>query len=128
MVLSYCLYYAGIPQSVVPQRAGVDALRSDLRGTDWLLTDAVPQVGDALIYQNAAGVETVGIVKAVDGDTGMVTVISGAVEGTVAEVAVDPASITGVVSVTVSAHMVLAITASVVISYASGRWYRSLMR
>lgn len=100
MFLSYCLYYAGIPQSVVPQRAGVDALRSDLRGTDWLLTDAVPQVGDALIYQNAAGVETVGIVKAVDGDTGMVTVISGAVEGTVAEVAVDPASITGVVSVT----------------------------
>ena len=100
MFLSYCLYYAGIPQSVVPQRAGVDALRSDLRGTDWLLTDTVPQVGDALIYQNAAGVETVGIVKAVDGDTGMVTVISGAVEGTVAEVAVDPASITGVVSVT----------------------------
>ena len=100
MFLSYCLYYAGIPQSVVPQRAGVDALRSDLRGTDWLLTDTVPQVGDAIIYQNAAGVETVGIVKAVDGDTGMVTVISGAVEGTVAEVAVDPASITGVVSVT----------------------------
>ena len=100
MFLSYCLYYAGIPQSVVPQRAGVDALRSDLRGTDWLLTDTVPQVGDAIIYQNVMGVETVGIVKAVDGDTGMVTVISGAVEGTVAEVAVDPASITGVVSVT----------------------------
>ena len=100
MFLSYCLYYAGIPQSVVPQRAGVDALRSDLRGTDWLLTDSVPQVGDAIIYQNVMGVETVGIVKAVDGDTGMVTVISGAVEGTVAEVAVDPASITGVVSVT----------------------------
>lgn len=100
MFLSYCLYYAGIPQSVVPQRAGVDALRSDLRGTDWLLTDTVPQVGDAIIYQNVMGVETVGIVKAVDGDIGMVTVISGAVEGTVAEVAVDPASITGVVSVT----------------------------
>ena len=36
MFLSYCLNYAGVPQTVVPQRAGTQALRSELRGSDWL--------------------------------------------------------------------------------------------
>ena len=37
MFLSYCLNYAGIPQSAIPQRAGVLALRSDLRATGYLM-------------------------------------------------------------------------------------------
>lgn len=37
MFLSYCLNYAGIPQSAIPQRAGVLALRSDLRGAGYLM-------------------------------------------------------------------------------------------
>ena len=37
MFLSYCLNYAGIPQSAIPQRAGVLALRSDLRCAGYLM-------------------------------------------------------------------------------------------
>ena len=37
MFLSYCLNYAGIPQSAIPQRAGTQALRSDLRATGYLM-------------------------------------------------------------------------------------------
>ena len=37
MFLSYCLNYADIPQSAIPQRAGTQALRSDLRATGYLM-------------------------------------------------------------------------------------------
>lgn len=52
MFLSYCLHFAGVPQTVVPQRAGVMALHSDLRGSQWL-TDAdgsTARPGDIVIY------------------------------------------------------------------------------
>ena len=101
MFLSYCLHYADVPQSVVPQRAGVLALRSDLRGSDWLLDgSAAPQAGDIVIYDAASGAETVGIVEEVDDVTGNVTVISGDVEGAVAQVTVSAGSVTNVISVT----------------------------
>ena len=37
MFLSYCLNYANIPQSAIPQRASTLALRSELRSTGYLL-------------------------------------------------------------------------------------------
>lgn len=128
MFLSYCLHFAGVPQTVVPQRAGVMALHSDLRGSQWL-TDAdgsTARPGDIVIYntltteqvavdESSYGIalldldedpdtaaqltasepqvdtrtvttETVGVVSAVDPDAGTLTVISGNVDGKVAEV------------------------------------------
>ena len=54
--LSYCLNYAGIPQSVIPQAAGVQAFHGPLRGSEYMgdfsgdmpLEAAMP--GDIVIY------------------------------------------------------------------------------
>ena len=140
MFLSYCLNYADVPQTTVPQRAGVQALRSDLRGSEWLkaaeevelvpgdivfynsiTTETVAVEGDApqimddsadadialLSLEPAAAepqteertvsTETVGIVSDVDADTGTLTVISGDVDGKVAEVSLRADEITDVI-------------------------------
>lgn len=196
MFLSYCLKYAGIPQSAIPQEASVLALRSAMNGMDWLLDKdgSAAQIGDIVIYNknvtrtvavdsSAAGVEdnlddlfgvdaadmniaepedtgvdtlditpdtdaapnavapqpeqpaekpvdsteasapsvvapaaepqtttvtdalpveTVGIVSAVDSDAGTLTVISGDVDGKVAEVALYDADVLAVVDVAAS--------------------------
>ena len=140
MFLSYCLNYANVPQTMVPQRAGVQALRSDLRGSEWLKAaaevDLVP--GDIVFYnsittetvaveedapqimddsadadiallslepaaaepqteERTVSTETVGIVSDVDADTGTLTVISGDVDGKVAEVSLRADEITDVI-------------------------------
>ena len=80
MFLAYCLHYAGVPASVVPQRAGVSALLAE---TDpkWLRDSSyAPQCGDIAIYDGS-----VGIVSQVNGG---VTAIAGDVGGTVAGVTV----------------------------------------
>lgn len=140
MFLSYCLNYANVPQTTVPQRAGVQALRSDLRGSEWLKAAAevelvpgdivfynsittetvaveenVPQIMDdsadadiALLSlepvaaepqteERTVSTETVGIVSDVDADTGTLTVISGDVDGKVAEVSLRADEITDVI-------------------------------
>ena len=184
MFLSYCLKYAGIPQSAIPQEASVLALRSSMSDMDWLLDGedgSAADVGDIVIYNkyvtrtvavdssadgaadglddlfstDAAGengaeleesgsaaldtapaaegmttidtpdlpdtaapsvvspaaepqtttvtdaqpVETVGIVSSVDSDADTLTVISGDVDGKVAEVTLSNAEVLGVVSV-----------------------------
>ena len=142
MFLSYCLHFAGVPQTVVPQRAGVMALHSDLRGSQWL-TDAdgsTARPGDIVIYntltteqvavdESSYGIalldldedpdtaaqltasepqvdtrtvttETVGVVSAVDPDAGTLTLISGNVDGKVAEVPAAMSDVTSVISVT----------------------------
>lgn len=53
MFLSYCLKYAGIPQSAIPQEASVLALRSSMSDMDWLLDGedgSAANVGDIVIY------------------------------------------------------------------------------
>lgn len=166
MFLSYCLKYAGIPQSAIPQEASVLALRSSMSDMDWLLDGedgSSADVGDIVIYNkyvtrtvavdgsadgaadglddqfsmdaegengaaletfgasaldaapaaedapaaepqtttvtDAEPVETVGIVSSVDSDADMLTVISGDVDGKVAEVTLSNAEVLGVVSV-----------------------------
>ena len=187
MFLSYCLKYAGIPQSAIPQEASVLALRSSMSDMDWLLDNedgSAADVGDIVIYNkyvtrtvavdssadgaadglddlfstdaegengaeleesgtaaldsvpatedmttldtpdlpdipdtaapsvgspaaepqtttvtDAQPVETVGIVSSVDGDAGTLTVISGDVDGKVAEVALYDADVENVISV-----------------------------
>lgn len=187
MFLSYCLKYAGIPQSAIPQEASVLALRSSMSDMDWLLDGedgSAADVGDIVIYNkyvtrtvavdssadgaadglddlfsmDAEGengveleesgaaaldtapaaedtttldtpdlpdipdtaapsvgspaaepqtttvtdtqpVETVGIVSSVDSDAGTLTVISGDVDGKVAEVALYDADVENVISV-----------------------------
>ena len=145
MFLSYCLNYAGIPQSAIPQRAGVQALLSDLRGAEYMgsfegdlpLEAVMP--GDIVVYQTTASetvavqdepqvvdlsadadtelldslttsdapqtttqtstVDTVGIVSEVDEDAGTLTVISGNVDGKVAEVTLTASQVSTLVSV-----------------------------
>ena len=140
MFLSYCLNYANVPQTMVPQRAGVQALRSDLRGSEWLKAAAEVELvpGDIVFYNNittetvaveedapqimddsadadiallslepaaaepqteerTVSTETVGIVSDVDADTGTLTVISGDVDGKVAEVSLRADEITDVI-------------------------------
>lgn len=52
MFLAYCLKYAEIPQSAIPQEASVLALRSSMSGMDWLLEEdgSAAQLGDIVIY------------------------------------------------------------------------------
>ena len=156
MFLSYCLNYANIPQSAIPQRASTLALRSELRSTDYLLDpdsdiaayemDAGMSVtglqpGDIVFYnatttetvavadepqiedlspdadtellqalsapaaaepqteERTVSYETVGIVSAVDEASGTMTVISGNVDGKVAEVSLALSQLTGVIPV-----------------------------
>lgn len=181
MFLSYCLKYAGIPQSAIPQEASVLALRSSMSDMEWLLDGedgSSADVGDIVIYNkyvtrtvavdssadgaadglddqfsmdaegengaepeesgasaldaapaadsvttpdtpdtavssvvspaaepqtttvtDAQPVETVGIVSSVDSDADTLTVISGDVDGKVAEVTLSSAEVLGVVSV-----------------------------
>ncbi len=54
MFLAYCLKYAGVDRSVIPQRASVLSMRCDMSGMAWLLEadDSLqPQPGDIVIYQ-----------------------------------------------------------------------------
>ena len=192
MFLSYCLKYAGIPQSAIPQEASVLALRSSMSDMDWLLDGedgSSADVGDIVIYNkyvtrtvavdssadgaadglddlfstdaegengaeleesgaaasdtvpaaedtttldtpdlpdipdaaapsvgspaaepqtttvtDAQPVETVGIVSSVDSDAGTLTVISGDVDGKVAEVTLSNAEVLGVVSVSAAQY------------------------
>lgn len=164
MFLSYCLKYAGIPQSAIPQEASVLSLRSSMSDMDWLLDGedgSAANVGDIVIYNkyvtrtvavdssadgaadglddqfsmdaegengaeletsgaaaldtapaaedapaaepqtttvtDAVPVETVGIVSEADDDT--LTVISGDVDGKVAEVTLSSAEVLAVVDV-----------------------------
>ena len=156
MFLSYCLNYANIPQSAIPQRASTLALRSELRSTGYLLdpdSDIAAyemdedmsvtglQPGDIVFYnatttetvavadepqiedlspdadtkllqalsapaaaepqteERTVSCETVGIVSAVDEASGTLTVISGNVDGKVAELTLTASQVTSLVSV-----------------------------
>ena len=86
--VAYCLYHAGVPQDVIPQYASISALRGELaRMNSEYYTDD-PQgfasilPGDIVMYKNAEGRETIGVVSdaAVDEETDLttaLTVISG---------------------------------------------------
>ena len=69
MFLSYCLKYAGIPQSAIPQEASVLALRSAMSDMDWLLDGedgSAAQPGDIVIY-NKYVTRTVAVDSSADG-------------------------------------------------------------
>ena len=69
MFLSYCLKYAGIPQSAIPQEASVLALRSSMSDMDWLLDNedgSATDVGDIVIY-NKYVTRTVAVDSSADG-------------------------------------------------------------
>ena len=68
MFLSYCLKYAEIPQSAIPQEASVLALRSSMSGMDWLLQEdgSAAQPGDIVIY-NKYVTRTVAVDSSADG-------------------------------------------------------------
>lgn len=69
MFLSYCLKYAGIPQSAIPQEASELALRSSMSDMDWLLDGedgSAANVGDIVIY-NKYVTRTVAVDSSADG-------------------------------------------------------------
>lgn len=69
MFLSYCLKYAGIPQSAIPQEASVLSLRSSMSDMDWLLDGedgSAANVGDVVIY-NKYVTRTVAVDSSADG-------------------------------------------------------------
>lgn len=69
MFLSYCLKYAGIPQSAIPQEASVLSLRSSMSDMDWLLDGedgSAANVGDIVIY-NKYVTRTVAVDSSADG-------------------------------------------------------------
>lgn len=86
--VAYCLYHAGVPQDVIPQYASISALRGELaRMNSEYYTDDPQEFasilpGDIVMYKNAEGRETIGVVSdaAVDEETDLttaLTVISG---------------------------------------------------
>jgi len=69
MFLSYCLKYAGIPQSAIPQEASVLALRSSMSDMEWLMDGedgSTADVGDIVIY-NKYVTRTVAVDSSADG-------------------------------------------------------------
>ena len=68
MFLSYCLKYAGIPDSAIPQEASVLSLRSAMSGMNWLLEEdgSAADVGDIVIY-NKYITRTVAVDSSADG-------------------------------------------------------------
>lgn len=103
--IAFCQHYAGIPKTEIPQRLGLEALRADMDAMGFAyLTEgedaayeAIP--GDVVTYNKngTADDETIGIVETVDDDS--LTVISGAVEGAVAEVTVPFTDVTSTILV-----------------------------
>ena len=86
--VAYCLYHAGVPQDIIPQYASISALRGELaRMNSEYYTDDPQKFasilpGDIVMYKNAEGRETIGVVSdaAVDEETDLttaLTVISG---------------------------------------------------
>lgn len=103
--IAFCQHYAGIPKTEIPQRLGLEALRADMDAMGFAyLTEgedaayeAIP--GDVVTYNKngTADDETIGIVETVGDDS--LTVISGAVEGAVAEVTVPFTDVTSAILV-----------------------------
>ena len=103
--IAFCQHYAGIPKTEIPQRLGLEALRADMDAMGFAyLTEgedaayeAIP--GDVVTYNKngTADDETIGIVEMVGDDS--LTVISGAVEGAVAEVTVPFTDVTSTILV-----------------------------
>lgn len=103
--IAFCQHYAGIPKTEIPQRLGLEALRADMDAMGFAyLTEgedaayeAIP--GDVVTYNRngTADDETIGIVETVGDDS--LTVISGAVEGAVAEVTVPFTDVTSTILV-----------------------------
>ena len=103
--IAFCQHYAGIPETEIPQRLGLEALRADMDAMGFAyLTEgedaayeAIP--GDVVTYNKngTADDETIGIVETVGDDS--LTVISGAVEGAVAEVTVPFTDVTSTILV-----------------------------
>lgn len=103
--IAFCQHYAGIPKTEIPQRLGLEALRADMDAMGFAyLTEgedaayeAIP--GDVVTYNKNGNAddETIGIVETVGDDS--LTVISGAVEGAVAEVTVPFTDVTSTILV-----------------------------
>lgn len=96
MFLAYCLKYAGVPEVVVPRRAGVAALLADMASSAHLKNPGEydPQPGDIAVFGDRVGV--------IDEPGDPLTVICGNVDGKVAEIQVATASVSKYIQVAVA--------------------------
>lgn len=96
MFLAYCLKYAGVPEVVVPRRAGVAALLADMASSAHLKNpgEYYPQPGDIAVFGDRVGV--------IDEPGDPLTVICGNVDGKVAEIQVAAASVSKYIQVAVA--------------------------
>lgn len=87
MYASFCLHYAGVPESAFPQEASCSRWISALRGRGLYASaaEATPGVGDLIFldWEQDGAVDHVGIITAVSGSS--VTTIEGNVNHAVAE-------------------------------------------
>ncbi len=94
MFVAFCQHYAGIPEDSIPGRAALDALLADMKNSKYLEDDGADAMyGDIVTYYNSDNEETIGIVVD-DTDEDTIKVISGDVEGKVAEVTVNLTDVT----------------------------------
>ncbi len=96
MFLAYCLKYAGVPEIVVPRRAGVAALLADMASSAHLKNPGEydPQPGDIAVFGDRVGV--------IDEPGDPLAVICGNVDGKVAEIQVAAASVSKYIQVAVA--------------------------
>lgn len=87
MFVAYCLHFAGVPEDVVPQRAGINAMLAAMADSDHLMdpTAYTPRPGDIALFGDRIGI------VAEPGET--VAVICGDVDGKVEEVSVAASSV-----------------------------------
>ncbi|MCD8018104.1 MAG: VWA domain-containing protein [Clostridiales bacterium] len=79
MFVSFCLHYAGVPESDFPETSGVNAWTVSLDDMGLYATDCTPSAGDLVFFDNDGDgtADHVGIVTKVDEDTGKITIIEG---------------------------------------------------
>lgn len=79
MFASFCLHYAGVPESEFPEAAGVYAWIASLNNMGLYAEDCTPSAGDLVFFDNDSdgAADHVGIITEVNEDTNKITVIEG---------------------------------------------------
>ncbi|MCD8088452.1 MAG: CHAP domain-containing protein [Oscillospiraceae bacterium] len=84
---SFCLHYAGVPESEFPEASGVYAWIASLNNMGLYAEDCTPSAGDLVFFDNDddGAADHVGIVTEYDEDANKITVIEGNYSDAVAE-------------------------------------------
>lgn len=108
MFVSFCLHYAGIPETAIPRSAYSGQWIEQLQALELVDTPDVrmPAAGEAVFFTDSDGAVRSGIIHGLDTSTdeagashlAQLRIIAGNIENRVTEVTVEPAAILGVVN------------------------------